>query len=89
MKRIRYKSHDNGTLTSNPIPLDLEVIYVNIYKDFHVIVINSKHVELSSDTARNLPEAKRKAKLLLKKLGVNFLDEVRVRKSKLGVLRED
>lgn len=81
MKRVRYTKTTDGLLSS-AIQLKDKTVFARINSDFRVQIVELTNAEIASDNARNLPEAKRVVKNLLKRLGVVFLDEVRTRKAK-------
>lgn len=84
MVRIRYKEKYDpvlGILVSDNILAGNDTYQAIIVYDNIVMlnIVNSKNKSVKEIECKNVVEAKRKAKLELKKLGAQFYDEVRRR----------
>lgn len=82
MKRLRYKEIESGVLKSTTEVLaNAELLTVTITIDALTFTItNRSGMVFATGTGTNLNDTKRLAKSSLKKLGVQFLDEVRNKK---------
>ena len=82
--RIRYSQVPNTlTFTSKPLIAGTKVVVVNLMGDTNTLTVveNDTSVILHQETGKSLRNLKKRAKQLLKDMGVVFQDEIRQKRT--------
>lgn len=81
--RLRYNKNEDGTFVNRtPIILNGELLKVEL-EGLNWKVKAASGVLLDNGLSKNNADLKKAVKTSLKKLGVNFLDEIRAKKEKV------